>query len=48
MDADTIEDISSALNGLPFNSISIVNELQKFDSNEITKDLKVWIKTWKY
>lgn len=47
MDADTIEDISSALNGLPFNSISIVNELQKFDSNEITKDLEAWIKTWK-
>jgi len=48
MDADIIEDISSALKGLPFNSISIVGEIQKFDSNEITKDLKAWIKTWKY
>jgi lipoate-protein ligase A len=48
MDADTIEDISNALKGLPFNSISIVGEIQKFDSNEITEDLEAWIKTWKY
>jgi lipoate-protein ligase A len=48
MDADTIEGISSVLKGLPFNSISIISEIQKFDSNEITEDLETWIKTWKY
>ncbi|TYB88874.1 MAG: lipoate--protein ligase [Kosmotoga sp.] len=47
MDADTIEGISRILGGLPFNTLSIIGEIQKLDNDEIAEDLTEWIKSWK-
>ncbi|MFO7882353.1 MAG: lipoate--protein ligase [Kosmotogaceae bacterium] len=47
MDADTIEEISGVLEGLPLNTSSMINEIQKIGNNEIIEDVTNWVNTWK-